>query len=129
MFSRRLLSTSTSSSAKPRSSLVGSLFGFAVGASLVGFASYTSLVDEYRRASFGTASSLHELQKSVSLLAEKEKRVDQLEKEVAVLRKENATQKDVDDLKNRLLKVTDDITRDHLDLKQEVWEIKLANKK
>ncbi|KAJ3346458.1 hypothetical protein HDU83_003071 [Entophlyctis luteolus] len=115
-----------SSAASPSrgSSVRGTLFGFACGAGLVGFAAYTNLVSEYREASSSLLGSVDTLKSAVSKLENRAKRLDALEAEVASLTAKVASKTDLERTHNALLKVTDDITVAHLELKSDVWELR-----
>ncbi|KAJ3229584.1 hypothetical protein HDU78_008965 [Chytriomyces hyalinus] len=93
------------------------VLGFVVGASVTGFAAYTSLVDQYRASSSAVLASIDSLQDAVKKLQRHTQKMDTLEKDLKAVAAKSASNQSVESLRNELLKVTDEITIAHLELK------------
>ncbi|KAJ3325705.1 hypothetical protein HDV06_003506 [Boothiomyces sp. JEL0866] len=101
----------------------GGVVGFLLGISSAGAAAYVYLLDEYQQSSLSLLSGVEDLQKTTTKLRDYTKKIDKVEETIKGFPATYATKKDLEDLRNELLKAIDNVVVDGLETKTLVWEL------
>ncbi|KAJ3271153.1 hypothetical protein HDV01_007011 [Terramyces sp. JEL0728] len=101
---------------------VGAFRGGVVGF-LLGAAAYVYLLDEYQQSSLSLLSGVEDLQKTTTKLRDYTKKIDKVEENIKGFPATYASKKELEDLRNELLKAIDNVVVDGLETKTLVWEL------
>ncbi|KAI8065513.1 hypothetical protein BC940DRAFT_304290 [Gongronella butleri] len=126
LFSRRLAAsqrpyTTATTEQKQVGAIRGGLIGFLVGVSLAGSVGYYYLLEEYNHASESLLTSVQELQQSTEKVRDYAQRIETLDRELAKLKKDAASAKQLEETRVQLRKLYDTLNMEHLELKTHVW--------